>query len=76
MNIVEFLTANGIEVVYKPTCAIKLPNGESAFVRERDNGQVIIDHPPRGGRAGWYTQRSKTREGALKLINAYKPRTK
>ena len=71
-GILGYLAANGIEVRYEPTGAVGLPNGALAFVREKPDGCVIVDHPPRGGRAQFYQQRFKNRERALAGLLAHK----
>jgi len=69
-DILDYLAANGFVIGYRDTGAIRLPNGRTAFVRERVTNrgvtQIVIDHPPHGGRAGFYTQRFTSRERALR----------
>lgn len=74
-DILSFLAANGVQVSYQSTGAIRLPNGDTAFVTEKD-GKITIKHPPRGGRAQTYYQKFTSRERALKAILAYAPKKK
>jgi hypothetical protein len=72
MTIIEYLESEGVTIRMASTGAIALPNGDLAFVRERVTShgklQIVLTHPPKGGRAGYYDQRFSSRERVLREI--------
>lgn len=72
-SILDYLEANGLKISYRPTGAVMLLNGDLAFVRERitrGKMQIVVDHPPKGGRAEFSQQVFTSRERALKALLA------
>ncbi len=69
-GLLNYLVINGVQASQTSTGAIRLPNGDVAFVSEKD-GKIVIAHPPKGGRAQTYYQRFTSRERALKAVLAH-----
>lgn len=70
VNIIEYLRANGLTV--RDTGAIRSNDQRDVvFVHERANGQVVLSHPPSGGRAQTARRTVKNRERALEALRSF-----
>lgn len=70
--LLAYLTSHGIVTRNASTGCIESPLGVMMFVRERTRKdgkvEIVVDHPPKGGRCSTYTQRFTSRERALAAI--------
>lgn len=68
-DVLSFLKEHGVEFVSPANPnAIRLPNGDTAFVTEPTWGKLVLRHPPKGGRAQSSYQRFASRGNLLLAI--------